>query len=213
MHRGNIAITPRDGTMAQMLCHMHVIQEVLAHGQDPERVVFEEDGEWERFVVGGVPAEEVQFVFLDGVDEGRVREEIEQSHPALGGRIHLVRPLCRDEDVRKREQISFVIVIEGSGHSLKGGAYLFGRWCWVAKYHTHAQGAQEVEGDETGECRHRLPGMDGRGGDHREWQGKEGQSTPTYFSLSLFLYLLFFFSLYYLILSSHLVLRVPMLVV
>jgi hypothetical protein len=149
--RGNIAITPQgSGTTAQILRHAHVIQEALACGRDPEEVAFEEDDVWQRFVVGGIPAEEVRYMFVDGVNERRVWEEMEQSHPALGGRIRMVRPLCRDEDTAKRAQISFVIAIEGHVRGLEGGAYLFGRRCWVARYHIRGecggrQGAEAAE--------------------------------------------------------------------
>jgi hypothetical protein len=143
--RGNIAITPQDAiTTTQILRHAHVVQEVLAPGRDPEEVVFEEDEVWERVVVGGIPREEVSYAFWDGVNEQRVQEEIERSHPELGGRIRMVRPLCRDEDVAKRDRISFVIAVEGRGHGIEGGAYLFGRRCWVAKYRARALCRAEV---------------------------------------------------------------------
>jgi hypothetical protein len=138
--RGNIAITLQgSGTTAQILRHAHIIQEAPAYGQNPEEVAFEEDDMWQHFVVGGIPTEEVRYTFMDGVNEHCVWEEMEQSHPALGGRIRMVRPLCRDEDATKWAQISFVIAIEGHVHGLEGGAYLFGRRCWVARYHMRGE--------------------------------------------------------------------------
>ena len=138
--RGHIAITPQGlGTTAQLLRHAHVLQEALAFGREPEEVAFEEDDMWDRFVVGGIPTEEVQRIWDDGVDENRVQIEIEQSHPALGRRIRMIKPLCQDEDVAKQEQIAFVIAVEGNGHGGGREMYLFGRRCWVAEYHTHSK--------------------------------------------------------------------------